>query len=111
MKSTRTAVAFLFPLVVIAASCAHAADGVPTFNVNASCTAQAAVAPERKAKCLSDEQSARSVLERQWQTFGAADKQVCTETATIGGAASYVELLTCLQMDADARKLPANRKQ
>lgn len=110
MKSIGAATLLLLPLVIIAAPSVCAADDLPSFNVNASCTAQAAVAPERKAKCLSEEQNARSVLERQWQTFGAADKRVCTETATIGGGSSYVELLTCLQMAADARKLPANRK-
>jgi len=40
----------------------------------------------------------------------AADRTLCTQTATMGGTASYVELITCLEMRRDVAKLPANRK-
>ena len=43
-------------------------------------------------------------LEQTWASWPAADRSQCTDTAKMG-APSYVELLTCLQMQQDARKL------
>ena len=36
-----------------------------------------------------------------WTQFAAADKRSCIASTTIGGFASYVELLVCLQMARD----------
>jgi hypothetical protein len=98
-----------FPaLIAIAAFSADAAEGVPVLDVSTSCQDEAAVAPERKKQCMQDEQSAREVLVREWEKFDAADRRQCSAVATLGGTSSYVELLTCLQMAMDARKLPPN---
>jgi hypothetical protein len=99
------------PLYVITATVSVCvADEVPKLDVASSCAAEAAVAPEGKRQCLSDEQAARETLAKRWEQFGALDKRQCSEMATLGGTASYVELLTCLEMAADARKLPTNRR-
>ena len=60
-------------------------------------------------RCLKIEQEARDQLTRQWVDFPAADRTLCTQTATMGGTASYVELITCLEMKRDVAKLPADR--
>ena len=60
-------------------------------------------------RCLKTEQEARDQLTRQWVDFPAADRTLCTQTATMGGTASYVELITCLEMKRDVAKLPADR--
>jgi hypothetical protein len=88
----------------------NAAEEVPRLDVNSSCKLEAADAPETKKKCLDDENSARQSLARQWQQYPVSDRRLCTQTATLGGVASYVELITCLEMAAAARKLPANDK-
>jgi hypothetical protein len=100
----------LLPFVIIATVSVCVADEVPKLDVVSSCAAEAAVAPEGKRQCLSDEQAARETLVKRWEQFGAPDKRQCSEMATLGGTASYVELLTCLEMAADARKLPTNRR-
>jgi hypothetical protein len=58
-------------------------------------------------RCMADEQEARGQLVREWGQIAAGDKTSCTQTVTdIAGAQSYVELLTCLEMARDVRKLP-----
>lgn len=111
MKGASVAVLVSVQLAVMAAPAAYAAEAIPRLNINSSCQAQAAVAPEGKRQCLKDEENARKTLTRQWGKFRAADKRQCTQLATLGGTASYVELLTCLQMAVDARKLPSKDKQ
>ena len=111
MKSTVVLVLALSSLAIVAAASTRAADTVPNLNISSSCQAEATAAPEGKKQCLNDEQAAREMLTRQWDKFAVADRQQCTQLATLGGTSSYVELLTCLQMAVDARKLPSKDKQ
>ena len=52
------------------------------------------------------ERRATTSSRRSGASFPIADRGLCTQTATMGGTASYVELLTCLEMRRDARALP-----
>lgn len=52
-----------------------------------------------------DEGAARTSLQAQWMQFPAGDRVYCADTARLG-TPSYVELLTCLEMEQDARSLP-----
>jgi len=61
------------------------------------------------ARCFKTEQEAHDQLTRKWMDFPAADRTLCTQTATTGGTASYVELITCLELKRDVAKLPADR--
>jgi hypothetical protein len=61
------------------------------------------------ARCLKTENEARDQLARQWTEFPSADRTLCTQTASMGGMASYVGLLTCLEMKRDVARLPADR--
>src|ERR1041385_1367236 len=91
----------------LAASAAHAAE-VPTLDVNP--TGRRIVNDRSFAidtdRCLKTEREARDQLAREWTNFPAADRTLCTQTATMGGAPSYVELITCLEMKRDVAKLP-----
>jgi hypothetical protein len=60
-------------------------------------------------RCLKSENEARNQLARQWTEFPSADRTQCRQTATMGGTASYVELITCLEMKRDVARLPADR--
>jgi hypothetical protein len=74
----------------------------PNLNVGPNCRS----ASDRQ-KCMADEQTAREQLVREWEQFARGDKASCTQTVSdIAGSQSYVELLTCLEMARDARKLP-----
>jgi hypothetical protein len=86
-----------------------AADAVPRLNIEATCRIKPdpTIGAQRDAStCLKSENDARDKLASEWNGFPVADRGLCTQTATMGGTASYVELLTCLEMRRDARTLP-----
>jgi hypothetical protein len=88
------------------------ADPVPTFNVEPSCR-QAASGDigikQDLSVCLEDEKGARDQLVKEWSEFAGADRSLCSRLATTGGAPTYTELLVCLEMARDARKLPKEK--
>jgi len=59
-------------------------------------------------RCLKSEKEARGQLARQWSGFPPDERALCVQTATMGSTASYVELLTCLEMKRDVAR-PAGR--
>src|SRR5436305_12799299 len=88
---------------------AFAAD-VPRLDVAGACRAAAGTDLGVKYdvdRCLKSENDARDQLKAQWANFPAADRSLCTQTATMGGSASYVELITCLELKRDVAKAPA----
>ena len=84
------------------------ASQVPVFNIEPSCRAAGNTGGTvRRDACLRTEREARDQLSKEWNGFVAADRTRCLETSTMGGASrSYVELLTCLEIARDVRKLP-----
>src|SRR5882724_11781481 len=77
------------------------AQSVPTLNVTATCRdlpAEPGAAKRDRDACLKSENDARDALAKDWAGFAAADRVLCTQTATMGGTASYVQLLTCLEL-------------
>jgi hypothetical protein len=88
------------------------ADGVPTFDVESFCRKVAAMAqPVGDVDvCLRKEQEARDQLAKQWTQFPAADRSYCQQLTTIGGDPIYTELLTCLELQRDARNLREREK-
>jgi hypothetical protein len=85
------------------------AQDVPKLDYQKSCRVDVAAYPGgggNKA-CLTDEQNAQKTLVRQWKQFEQESRTRCTRMVTdMVGAQSYVELLTCLQMARDVKKLP-----
>jgi hypothetical protein len=60
-------------------------------------------------RCRQIENSAREQLVRQWTDFPAANRALCIQTATMGGTASYVELITCLELKREVARGPADQ--
>ena len=84
------------------------ADTVPHFDVEPGCRSVGQMGESLNARlprCLDDEKSARSQLEREWTQYARNLRQECTGAATAGGSPSYVELLECLMMQRDAEKM------
>jgi hypothetical protein len=77
-------------------------DTVPSFSIVRECRFEGD-SPEAFDRCSKDETDARQRLEGEWGQFVAADKSTCIVESTIGGFASYVDLLTCLEMSNDVR--------
>ena len=85
------------------------ADELPKFDVASTFGAEASAGLSSAAAeaCTADEQKAHEQLSREWVHFATDIRTSCTGEATdIAGVRSYVELLTCLQIARDARKLP-----
>jgi len=86
---------------------AHA-DSPPRLDIGPSCEAAArgAISAGRdKDACLADEHSAEGVLSQNWSKYNAADKTQCVGNVRTGGPASYVELLSCLEIMRDAKAI------
>jgi hypothetical protein len=98
---------------------AIAADDVPDFNIARECRVDSNTAFDPNAglnatikRCMDDEQKAKDDLQAQWSGFKGADRVMCMRLA-VGDKSdddatppSYVDLLTCLQDQQSARKLP-----
>jgi hypothetical protein len=87
---------------------------VPILNVQQVCRgiAQQRMDPSETggpdlamSQCVASEQEIRGELVKSWPTFVAADKELSTREATMGGVASYTDLITCLDMARDVRKM------
>jgi hypothetical protein len=70
---------------------------VPTFDMVRECRFEAGSMVDFD-RCSRDEAIALRQLQQAWTEFAGADKKTCLGETTIGGFASYVELLTCLEM-------------
>jgi hypothetical protein len=84
------------------------AGGAPTLQVGPSCEAAArgaVVLGRNKEACLADETTAQDTLKQNWSKYVASDKSDCLGMVTTGGPASYVELLSCVEILRDARNI------
>jgi hypothetical protein len=84
------------------------AGGPPTLQVGPSCDAAArgsVVLGRDKKACLADETTAQDTLKQNWSKYATADKSECIGMVTTGGPASYVELLSCVEILRDARNI------
>ncbi len=77
---------------------------MPQFDVAKSCKAEADNAAGATT-CIHDENEARDQLRPEWSSFNSTDRTTCSRETSEDGTPSYVELLTCLEMARDARKL------
>jgi hypothetical protein len=75
-------------------------DTVPKFDIVSECRFEGGSTVEFD-RCSQDEAAALEQLRANWAQFTGVDKSTCLSVATIGGVASYVELLTCLEMARD----------
>ena len=95
--------ALAFPLA------AHASADIPQIDAEATCRSAAradpATAQQVNASCVRSEHAARDALVAGWDEFRAPDRAYCARLATMAGKGSYVQLLTCLEMERDVRAL------
>jgi hypothetical protein len=87
-----------------------AAAAPPTLQVGPSCEVagqSAVVLGRNKEACLADEKAAQGTLKQNWSKFSAAVKSQCVGLEITGGAASYVELLSCMEVMRDAKSIEA----
>lgn len=102
-------IVFAGSLMLASTQAAPAADGVPNFDIGPSCraAATAAVATSRDENaCKTDERVALDKLKQDWGQYNDAQRGHCVRLSSLGGAPSYVELLTCLELAKAANELP-----
>ena len=59
--------------------------------------------PNDEQICIESENKARDQIIKGWSTFQASDREGCIQTRVY--LPSYVEWLTCLEMERDVRKM------
>jgi hypothetical protein len=96
------------PIVIMATlSPVAVSDTVPKFDIARECRFEGGSTVEIQ-RCSDDEGDALRELQKAWLQLAGADKRNCIVEATTSGFASYVELLTCLEMARDAKNADGN---
>jgi hypothetical protein len=91
------------PIVVLASLHPLAvADTAPKFDIARECRSEGGP-PEAQQRCAADEAEAYGQLQKEWIQFSARARVQCDGEAASDTSASYVELLTCLEMERDAK--------
>ena len=98
--------------MIMAAILSARSDEIPTLDVNPVCRGiaqqgglEAGLQQTSFQQCVQSEQDVREQLKKEWSTFTTADKSHCVTLAKTGGESSYTELITCMEMARDVRKL------
>ncbi len=84
---------------------------MPTLNYDLICRDSAVEnlgVKDDRGICMQDEANARAELARRWSEFDPSGRATCARLSSSNRSGSYVEMLTCLEMDRDARKLHKN---
>jgi hypothetical protein len=85
----------------------RAGAAIPVIDIKATCRTAAGVSGSLPTKetaeaCIKSEQDARGQIAKQWVEFTATDRERCITPKVY--LPSYVEWLTCLEMERDVRK-------
>jgi hypothetical protein len=78
------------------------ADAVPKFDIARECRNEGGDTEIRK-RCADDETQARDQLQTEWTQFTPGARTLCMQETSMDGTPSYVEFVTCLEMERDAR--------
>ena len=84
-------------------------DTVPKFDIMKECRFEGG-STAIFDRCSHDEAEALDKLQTEWPQFAGAERSSCFTEATVGGMASYVDLLICLEMSRDVRKEDASTR-
>jgi hypothetical protein len=96
------------PIVILATLLPVAvSDTVPKFDVVRECRYEGGSTADID-RWSRDEATALEQLKNEWAQYAGADRKTCTTEATIGDFASYVELLSCLEMSREANNADDN---
>jgi hypothetical protein len=80
------------------------ADTVPKFDIARECRSEGSGSKPTQDRCLEEEKQALNQLRTEWAKFGPSAKSQCIQESGMGDTPSYVELLTCLEMESEVKK-------
>ncbi len=106
----------LVPLLTLSASAAMAAD-VPAVNIKQTCETSSKtikglfgdIPAASYDNCVSEEQEARDKIVQGWSGYPAGDKALCVQPKQY--MPSYVEWLTCFEMQRSVRELRSDQPE
>jgi hypothetical protein len=99
---------FHLPIVMLATlSPIVVSESLPRFDIAKECRFENE-SSNAFDRCSHDEADALQQLEVEWPQFVSADRASCFTSATVGGFASYVDMLVCLEMARDVRNAEAD---
>jgi hypothetical protein len=78
------------------------ADTVPKFDIAKECQSEGGT-KQMEQRCADDEAQARKQVQAEWTQFSPGAKLQCNQETSMDGAPSYVEFLTCLEMERDVK--------
>jgi hypothetical protein len=87
---------------------------LPRLNIEATCRAEKPLVagdPNPYEGCMRDETDAERQLQAMWSSSAAALRERCGQEAQLGGVASYVDMLTCLEMAQGAAPTKPRRQR
>jgi hypothetical protein len=87
----------MFPLLFLVA----AVSAIPNYDIDKMCKYAASVGGDQNnatASRTQDEKAAKERLVKAWPTYPAPARQECTSNLQFNIGNSYVELVTCFQM-------------
>jgi len=76
---------------------------VPKFDIARECAFEGGSQPMQE-RCAGEERQARDQVQKEWTEFSASAKNQCIEETSTDSTPSYVEFLTCLEMERDVKK-------
>ena len=79
-------------------------NDVPSLDVDGTCHKGGVGEKTAQDACMKDEQGAKMELAKAWGGLPGDIRKSCTDEVHIGGSPSYVELLTCAQMNQWSRE-------
>jgi hypothetical protein len=91
-----------------------ALKSLPKLDIKATCRRAQPLSEGQKSaydSCINDETEAQKQLSRSWFSYRAGSRTVCTNETKIGGAPSFVELVTCLELDKQATEAERENKK
>jgi hypothetical protein len=83
------------------------ADRIPEFNSGPYCRMYSAA--QSLQDCLTAEKQTHEKLTKDWSKYTAHDKAMCVFEEKVAGLPSYVGWQTCLDINANARRLDATK--
>src|SRR4051812_4523499 len=75
----------------------------PVVDVNRTCHAEG-VEKSAAETCIRSENAAKDQLSKTWSQIPAPTRENCSAEIRIGGSPSYVDLITCVEMDQWSRE-------
>jgi len=92
------------PSLLLLVNAVHSAE-LPLLAYSQTCAAEGGGRASFRM-CMAAQQAAKRRLPRNWGRYPESQRVSCVaEASGIAGVASYIELLTCLQLDRGAARL------